>query len=109
TPRGRALEKTSSCRRLLLLRRALEHPGLERMALEQPVELRAVTTRQARRLGYVTAGDLQDSYQVVALERLARFVERRERGVGHVERLAHQRLGDHLGRGERDRLLDDVQ
>src|SRR5436309_2562987 len=75
----------------------LEHAGLERMALEQAVELGAVPACQARRLGDVAAGDLEDAHQVVALEGFSRLVERRERGVAGVERLAHQRFRNHLG------------
>src|SRR5690348_14622520 len=103
------MAEIASCGGLLLLRRALEHARLERMALEQAVELGAVAAGESRGLGYVAAGYLQDSYQVVALEGLARLVERRERRVGDVERLAHQRLRDDLGRGERYRLLHHVQ
>ena len=76
----------------------LEHAGLERVALEQAVELGAVAPGEARRLGDVAAGDLEDAHQVVALEGAARLVQRRERGVAGVQRLAHQRFRDHLGR-----------
>src|SRR5690242_658949 len=93
-----------SCGGLLLVfaATALEHAGLERMALEQPVELRAVATGEARGLGHIAAGDLEYTHQIVALECLARFIQRRERRIGHVERLAYQRLRDHLRRGKRD-------
>src|SRR6185503_15308183 len=99
----------SSCGCLLLLCATLEHTGFERMALEQAVELGAVAAGEARRLGYVAARDLQYADEVVAFKGLARFVERRERGIGHVERLAHERFRDHLGGGKRDGLLHHVE
>src|SRR5512138_960568 len=101
--------ETGSCGRFLLLARSLEHAGLERMALEQAVELGAVAPRKARCLGDVAAGDLEDAHEVIALESLARLVERRERSVGDVERLPHEGLRNDLGRGERHGLLDHVQ
>jgi len=54
----------------------LEHAGFKAMAFQQPVELGAVAPGQARRLGDVAPGDLEDAHQVVALEGLARLVQR---------------------------------
>src|SRR5882672_9384845 len=48
-------------------------------------------------------------YPVVALERAARLIQRRERRVGRIERLAHQRLRDHLGARQRHRLLQHIE
>ena len=90
-------------------RRRFEHPRLERVAVEQAVELGAVAAGEARRLRDVARGDLEDARQVVALERAPRLVERRERRIAGVERLAHQRRRNHVGRRERHRLLDHVQ
>ena len=58
---------------------------------------------------HVAAGDLQHAREIVALEGAPRRVERHQRRVVGVLHLAHQRRRDHVGRGERHRLLDDVQ
>src|SRR5678815_2745154 len=100
--------ETSSCGGFLFLL-AFEHAGLERMALEQAIELGAVAAGKAGRLRHVTPGYLQDSYQVVALEGPPRLVQRGERRVGDVQRLAHQRLGNDLGGSEGNGLLDDIE
>src|SRR4030088_691676 len=73
------------------------------MAFQQPVELGAVAPGQARRLGDVAPGDLEDAHQVVALEGPARLIQRRERRVGRIERLAHPRLREHPGARPRPR------
>ena len=75
----------------------LEQAGLESVALEQAVKLGAVAPGEARRLGDVAAGDLEDAHQVVALEGLARLVERRQRGVASIKGLPHERIRDDLG------------
>src|SRR4029079_19747759 len=82
--------------------RFLEHSGLEPMALQQLVELGAVALGELRRLRDVAAGYLQEPDQVVALERLARLLERYERGGVLLERRGHERRRDHRRRRERD-------
>ena len=70
----------------------LNTPGSGR-ALQQAVELGAVAAGKARGLADVAAGDLQDAHQVLALERLARLVERRELAFLAVQRLPDERVG----------------
>src|SRR5665647_2609830 len=56
-----------------------EHRRLEVMALQKLVELRTVALGEHRRLGHVPTGDLEQPYEVITLELLARFLERHER------------------------------
>lgn len=57
---------------------------------------------------HVAAGDLQHPREVIALESAARRLERNQGRIVRVLHLTHERGRNHLGRGERHRLLDDV-
>src|SRR4051812_11101407 len=108
---GRAIGPSGTRRRrshdvtlaLATLLCCLEHSGLEGVALEQAVELGAVASGEACGLRHVAACYFQDSYQIIPLERLARLIEGRERGVCDIDRLANERFGDHFrgGKGHR--------
>src|SRR6185295_8150790 len=47
--------------------------------------------------------------EVIALERLARLLERHERARILAERALNERVRDEIGRGERDSLLEKVE
>src|SRR5204862_6163246 len=72
----------------------LEQFGVELVALEKLVELRAVALREPRRLGHVAIRDATDLSEVVAPELAARVLEGRELGLLVLYRL--------LGEGHRD-------
>src|SRR2546421_101260 len=84
-------------------------PAARGLSLVRAVERGAVAPGEPGGLGDVAPGDLEDPHQVVALEGAARLIKGRERGVGHIDGLAHERLRDHLGCGKGDRLLDHIQ
>src|SRR6266540_6976142 len=70
----------------------LEHRRFEAVTLQQLVELGPVALGERRGLGYVAAGDLEQPYEVVALELLARFLEWREH-PGVLARSEERRVG----------------
>src|SRR5262249_39016174 len=78
------------------------------VALEELVELRAVATRELRGLRDAAVRELEDAREVVALEALARVLERRHLVHLHLDRLLDERARDHFRRAERDGLLDHV-
>src|SRR5258706_15449121 len=85
-----------------------EDRRLDAVALQQLVELGAIAARECRRLGDAALGELQDAREVIALEALARVLERRHLVHLDLDGLLDERLRDDLRRAERDRLLDHV-
>src|SRR5688572_18826220 len=68
-----------------------EQLRIELVALQQLVEFCAIALREARRLGNVALGDLEQAGEVFALEFLARFLERSQFRLLILYRLLRQR------------------
>src|SRR5262245_37309844 len=90
--RGRPNERARQPRSGRL--RFLEHARLEPVPLQQLVELGSIPARQGGCLGDVAAGDLEEAYEVIALELLARLFERNEDIGVFAQRTLHERRGD---------------
>src|SRR5258706_16076947 len=86
-----------------------EDRRLDAVALQQLVELGAIAAREFRRLSDAALGELEDAREVIALEALARVLERRHLVHLHLNGLLDEGLGNDLGRAQRDRLLDHVE
>src|SRR5258706_16420193 len=79
----------------------LEDRGFDAVALQELVELGAVAARELRRLRDAALGELEDAREVVALEALARVLERRHLVHLHLYRLLDERLRADLRGAER--------
>src|ERR1700682_6644443 len=79
------------------------------MALQELVELRAISLGQSRSLGHVAARDLKQPDKVVALELLAGFLERRQHAGILAQCSLHQGRRNYAGGGERNRLLEQIE
>src|SRR5947207_12842385 len=78
----------------------LEHRRLEPVALQQFVEFRTIALREQRGLRDVAAGDLEQPYQVIELELLARLLEGDEGARILAPCALHERRRDHRRRGD---------
>src|SRR5258706_11996313 len=86
----------------------LEDRRLDAVALQELVELRAVAARELRRLRHAAVRELENAREVVALEALARILERSHLVHFDLDGLLDEGSRNHVGRTQRDRLLDDV-
>ena len=87
----------------------LEHRGLEPVPLQELVELGAVAFGKQRGLGDIAARDLEQAHEIVALECLARFLERHQSARVLPQRTLDKRCRNEARRRERDGLLEQVQ
>src|SRR5689334_14605119 len=87
----------------------LEHRGLEAMALEEFVELGPIALGEGGGLSHVAPRDLEQPYEIVALELLARFLEWRQHAGVFAQCPLDEGCRNYARRGERKRLFEQVQ
>src|SRR5579862_8498444 len=96
--------KTTACLRL----RFLEHGGLQPVALQELVEFGSIALRQSGGLSDVTRRDLEQPHEIIALELLARLLERRENAGILAQGALHERRRNDAGGRQSDGLLEQV-
>src|SRR4051812_19519973 len=82
----------------------LEDGGLDAVALQELVELGAISPRQFRRLRHAAMRELEDAREVVALEALARVLERGELVHLDLDCLLDEGARNHIRRAQRHGL-----